>query len=450
MTGPVTATSQAVLPADARIGKPQTGAVSAGPVSGAPTGAAAGLAVVKTRTDLRDWVLDKGHISADLGEFISRLADKLVHAGIPVYRMTSGIPILHPLIRAESAIWRAGEGVSWRQFPMALANDKMYTNSPLRFVYEHGKTVHVPVTPQPKPGEFGIIADLREEGATDYVAFPLVYSDSSYKSLTLATKAPGGFTDAHIALVESLLKPIALVFEIHTQRRSAETLLGTYLGRSTAPRVLAGEIQRGEGRHMEAIIWFSDLRGFTNLSAEFSSADLVDVLDFYFESMTDPVEEHGGEVLKFIGDAVLAIFTFDNEAGARAASEKALIAAHAALSNLERYAETPHAATVDSLSVGISLHMGGVFYGNVGGRARLDFTVIGEAVNVGSRINGLTRDLGHPILASEDFIEYVDHPFTELGTYELKGVRQPQRVYAPTGPQLLKPENCCQSVMSRP
>lgn len=408
------------------------------------------MTTTTTSRDLRDWILDKGHISKSIGEFIGELAEKLIAADLPVYRITSGVPILHPLIRAESAMWIEGEGVSLRQFPLALLKDKMFTNSPLYQVYEKGEAVRVAVTPEAVPGEYGIMADLRAEGATDYIAFPLMYSDSTYKSLTIATRRPEGFSDEHFAVMESILRPIALVFEIHTQRRSSETLLATYLGRRTAPRVLAGEIQRGDGQQIEAVIWFSDLRGFTDLSSQFTPRDLVEVLDFYFEAMTDPVEENGGEVLKFIGDAVLAIFTFANEAEARAASEKALIAAHAALANLGQFSDLAQSATVERLSVGISLHMGAVFYGNVGGRERLDFTVIGEAVNIGSRINGLTRDLDHQILASEDFVEYVDHPFTEVGTYTLKGVRQPQRVYFPTGPQLIMPEAAFQSEMSRP
>jgi len=405
--------------------------------------------------DLRDWILDKGHISTDLGDFIGRLADKLVYAGIPVYRLTSGIPILHPLIRAESAIWMEGEGVIWRQFPQSLAKSEMFTNSPLYHVYEKGETVRVAVTPRPEPNEFGILADLRADGATDYVAFPLTYSDSTYKSLTLATRHPEGFSAEQIEILESILKPIALVFEIHTQRRSAETLLGTYLGRSTAPRVLAGEILRGDGQQIESIIWFSDLRGFTELSSQFTPRELVDVLDFYFESMTDAVEAHGGEVLKFIGDAVLAIFTFSNESEARDAARNALEAAHEAVASLDRVSDSTFSCCIDRLKVGISLHMGAVFYGNVGGRERLDFTVIGEAVNIGSRINELTRDLEHTILASEDFVEYTDAAFGEVGTFTLRGVQQPQRVFnpvdiPPAAGRLEMPDPVVQSRISAP
>ena len=292
--------------------------------------------------------------------------------------------------------------------------------------------------------------ELRAEGATDYVAFPLVFSDGTYKSITLATRRTGGFTDEQVAALESTLRPVAMIFEIYAHKRSASNLLGTYLGRSTAPRVLAGEIQRGDGEQIEAVIWFSDLRGFTDLSARFTPRELVDVLDFYFEAMTEAVEERGGEVLKFIGDAVLAIFPFADEAEARSAAAKALQAAEVALENLSKISETNFARCVTELSVGISLHLGAVCYGNVGGRERLDFTVIGEAVNVGSRINGLTRDLGHPILASEDFVEYVDSPFTEVGVHTLKGVRQPQRVYHPQPILAAVPMQLAQSGMSMP
>jgi adenylate cyclase len=402
------------------------------------------------RRDLRDWILDKGHMTGDLGDFVGKLAEKLVVAGIPIYRLTSGIPILHPLIRAETAIWIEGEGVTWRQFPVKLANEKMFTNSPLFQVYKKGETVRFSVGPDAVPGEFSILEDLRAEGAVDYVAFPLRFSDGSFKSLTLATRRAGGFSDADIAILESILRPISLVFEIHTQRRSAVTLLGTYLGHRTAPRVLAGEIQRGDGQQIESVIWFSDLRDFTGLSGRFDARQLVDVLDFYFESMINPVAENGGEVLKFIGDAVLAIFTFADEAEARKAASQALKAAHSALTNLNGFAQTELAGTVERLAVGISLHMGAVYYGNVGGGDRLDFTVIGEAVNVGSRINGLSRDLGHPILASEDFVEYVDSPFVEAGSYELRGVRLPQRVYFPAPAHMAATAKLAHSGISSP
>lgn len=400
--------------------------------------------------DLRDWILQEGHSSPDLGGFIGRLGERLVADGLPVYRLTTGIPILHPLIRAESALWIEGQGVSWRQFPQSLVTDKMFTNSPLYQVYTSGRTVRVAVTPEPEPEEYGILADLRAEGATDYVAFPLRYTDGSFKSLTMATRRPDGFTAADIALFESILQPIAIVFEVHSQRRSALTLLGTYLGRSTAPRVLAGDIRRGDGEQIEAVIWFSDLRGFTDLSGDFTPRELVDVLDFYFETMTDAVEERGGEVLKFIGDAVLAIFPYSNEQEARQAAANALEAAQAAVLNLRGIHDRECAACASRLSVGISLHVGAVFYGNVGGRERLDFTVIGEAVNVGSRINGLTRDLQVPVLASEDFIEYATAPFDEVGVYALRGVKRPQRVFRPASSVPVMLESMLQSVSSRP
>ncbi|TCT09362.1 adenylate cyclase [Tepidamorphus gemmatus] len=400
--------------------------------------------------DLRDWILEEGHSSPDLGSFIGRLGERLVADGVPVYRLTTGIPILHPLIRAETALWIEGQGVSWRQFPQSLVNDRIFTNSPLYHVYTSGRTVRVAVSPTPEPGEFGILADLRADGATDYVAFPLRYSDGSFKSLTMATRRAGGFSADDIALFESILHPVAIVFEVHSQRRSALTLLGTYLGRSTAPRVLAGDIRRGDGEQIEAVIWFSDLRGFTDLSGEFTPRELVDVLDFYFETMTDAVEERGGEVLKFIGDAVLAIFPYANEQEARQAAANALDAAQAAVLNLQDIHDRDCAACASRLSVGISLHVGAVFYGNVGGRERLDFTVVGEAVNIGSRINGLTRDLDVPVLASEDFVEYAPAVFEEMGIYTLRGVRRPQRVFRPAATVPLMAGPMLQNVSSRP
>ena len=383
-------------------------------------------------TALENWIRSDALWLEDSVDIINGLAERIVDAGIPIFRMTTGIPVLHPNVRSVSILWEAGKETSVRLYTGQVGSQPIFQNSPLFVVYNTGETVHVPITPEPTDNEYGIVPDMRTVGATDYVAVAMRFSDRSNKALTFATRAPGGFRRDDIAGLESITAQVAPILEIHTQRRKAMTLLETYVGATAGQRVLDGEIMRGHGETIRAIVWFSDLRGFTNLGNSLAGAELIALLNRYFGAVAQAVEDAGGEVLKFIGDAVLAIIPYDNETQAKEMAVKALFAAKTALDNLA----ADGADTTDGIRLrcGIALHAGDVFYGNVGGEKRLDFTVIGPAVNLTSRIEGMTKELDRSLLVSKAFAELLPERPPSQGHHILKGIDGPVEIFAPNLP----------------
>jgi len=262
---------------------------------------------------------------------------------------------------------------------------------------------------------------------TDYVVLPVPFSDGTNKALSLATTRVGGFSDDEMALFEAMMPALAVNLEIQALRRMARTLLDTYVGRQAGGRVLAGQIRRGTGETINAVIWLSDLRGFTTLSESSPRDELIEMLNRYFGPMCDAVEASGGEVLKFIGDSVLAIFPIELDAAA--ACRRALEAAHAAGIAIEAENLLRTASGAPQIDYGLALHVGDVMYGNIGGDARLDFTVIGPAVNLTSRIESMCKDLQRSPLLSAEFVRASGVRAELLGEFALKGVGARQPIY---------------------
>jgi adenylate cyclase len=373
------------------------------------------------------WLQSEGLKQRDTVQFVERFAAELMAAGVDVYRLTTGVHIVHPQIDASSALWQQGKPVTERRWKM---DRQMLQNSPMAIVYS-GKRYRARLDGPPQPGEFPILTELRAEGATEYVALPLPFSDGSWKAVSYATRRAGGFAEHQVALLQSLVPTLAMILEIQTLQRTTLTLLDTYVGPIAGRRVLDGAIKRGMCDSIEAVIWFCDLRGFTDLSERLSGEELVRFLNDYFGAMTDAVGRHDGEVLKFIGDALLAIFPLSGATGSEVAARALAAAAEAeaAISALNgKRKETGEPA----IRFGLALHVGEVLYGNIGGADRLDFTVIGQAVNVASRIESLTKTLGRQVLFSGDFAELCRGRGEALGTFPLKGVGAEQSVYALT------------------
>jgi adenylate cyclase len=373
------------------------------------------------------WLQSDGVKLRDTAQFVERFAAELLAAGVDLYRLTTGVHIVHPQIDASSALWEQGKPVTERRWKM---DRQMLQNSPMAIVYS-GKRYRARLDGLPEPGEFPILTDLRAEGATEYIALPLPFSDGSWKAVSYATRRAGGFPEHQVALLQSLVPTLGMILEIQTLQRTTLTLLDTYVGPIAGRRVLDGAIKRGMCDAIEAVIWFCDLRGFTELSENLSGAELVRFLNDYFGAMTDAVGRHGGEVLKFIGDALLAIFPLSGETGSLVA-ERALAAATEAETAIRALNGKRSEAGQPAIRFGLALHVGEVLYGNVGGADRLDFTVIGQAVNVASRIESLTKALGRQILFSGDFAELCRGKGEALGTFPLKGIGAEQPVYALT------------------
>jgi len=370
--------------------------------------------------DILAWLIREGPRLASPAVLLETYSRKLREAGLSVDRSTLGAPILHPVARSSFVFWDQETGPEQRWFIYSPEQLKLLEASPIQRIYTRGEATSLRLDQPEDRGRYPIGEDLWSEGHHQYEALPLEFSDGTFKVLTLATKSPQGFDAAQMALVRTTLPALTLVFEGHIARNTARTLMETYVGSRAGLRVLNGEIARGDGSPIEAVIWFSDLRGFTSLAQSRSESDLLQLLNGYFGAVTDAVEAQAGEVLKFIGDAVLAIFPFDGDI--QAAASRAETAALQLLRG---------AALESGLSFGIALHPGRVFYGNIGGGTRLDFTVIGASVNLASRIEGLCATLDQPLLVSANFVGASSLNWQSVGAHDLKGVAEPVEVFAP-------------------
>jgi adenylate cyclase len=375
------------------------------------------------------WLMTGARRRVDPSEFLEGFAHELRVAGVDVSRITTGVPILHPQIFSFSGLWQLGKGTTERRYRTEPNIPATLLNSPIGIAYQGRGPVRFDLTAPPENGEFVILDDLRREGFTDYVVYSIPFADGSHKALSLATSRRGGFSADELALFEAMISAVAFNLEVQALRRTARTLLDTYVGRQSGGRVLDGQIQRGTGETIEAVIWLCDLVGFTSLSENLERDVLIDLLNCYFGPMCNAVMEQGGEVLKFIGDAMLAIFPIghDSTATCRAALTAAERAKAALIDeNLRR-----KLFGLPRIDYGLALHVGDVMYGNIGSDTRLDFTVIGPAVNLTARIESMCRQLGSPLLLSSDFVRAGGILAESLGKFSLKGVGVEQEIFVP-------------------
>jgi adenylate cyclase len=260
---------------------------------------------------------------------------------------------------------------------------------------------------------------------------PFRFADGQINVLSMTSFAPNGFSTAHLGSLYELLPTLARLFEVHAQRRISVNLLETYLGPRTGKRVLDGEIKPGDGQVIHAVIWFCDLRDSTRLADTMDHASYLMNLNRFFTAMAGAIIEHGGEILSYIGDAVLAIFPITGAPGAdaHAACAHAIAAARSAGERIAN--ENAMRPELPQLRHGIGLHVGDVTYGNIGVPQRLQFTVIGSAANEASRIEGMTKELGVPIVVSSSFATHFEGPLTSVGAHALKGVAGMHELFTP-------------------
>lgn len=374
---------------------------------------------MQSAVEIANWLVVEGPKLNTPADLLHRFSMVLRNAGIPVDRSTLGAPILHPIAQSSYVFWDEESGPSQRWFIYTPELLQTLRASPIYPIYARGQATSIHLDHPTERGAYPVGEDLWIEGYTQYEAMPLQFSDGTYKVITLATKSPTGFSQSHISLVKEIAPALALVFENLISRNSAKTLMETYVGKRAGLRVLDGEISRGDGSHIDAVIWFSDIRGFTSLTESRTENELLTILNDYFERLTNTIEGHSGEVLKFIGDAVLAIFPYHDDLDD--AVRRAEAAALQALNSNEEFCD---------YTFGIGLHSGSVFYGNVGGGNRLDFTVIGPSVNTASRISGLCGTLDRPLLASSEFVSSSTRTWKSLGAQHLRGIKQPMEIFS--------------------
>ena len=384
-----------------------------------------------------DWMLSERLKQNRITLLFDGFLRQLDAIGIPVDRATLHLPQLHPQLRARTVLWEIEAGGAM-EIPRAhgIEQTDLFLNSPVKPVFEGGPPVRRRLAQPGCPIDFPITEDLARQGYTDYTVRPLMFSTGRVNGLTLATKRPSGFSDLDIATIEAAMPMFGLLLELRNTYRTGRTLMETYLGQRSAQRVLAGTIQRGDVERINAVLWTSDMRDFTGLSARLQMEEVVLLLDEYFEAMAQAIKVNGGEILKFIGDAVLAIFPIaEKHAGDPCrACMASMLAARSALDNIERVRDERRAAGKPDARCGIALHVGDVMYGNIGAADRLDFTVIGPAVNLVSRIETLNHDLAVPLVYSADFAANWPGESRSLGRHPLKGFEEPQEVFTLADP----------------
>ena len=377
------------------------------------------------------WLVTEGRGSATTRELLGELCRRLVEQGVSLTRVTVHARILHPQLLGLDYRWRAGDesaGEIGREH--GIQNTAAYLRGPLPAVLEKGLVIRRRLEGPAAVLDFPILEDIRGDGATDYIAMPLSFSHSRGAAITFATDRPGGFTPDEERLFNDMLPFLSMVIELRITSRMAATLLGTYLGRDAGGRVLDGTVTRGTGESIRAVIWTCDLRGFTGISDSQPATDTIAMLNAFFDCTVGPVEAHGGEVLKFVGDGFLAIFRREEDGG-EARACKVLDAAAQAIERVEALNRTRADGGEPALDFGLALHEGEVMYGNIGAAGRLDFTVIGPAVNLAARLEGLSKTLGRKPLLSADFARHCPRALDSLGQHALRGLGAPIEVFAP-------------------
>jgi adenylate cyclase len=371
------------------------------------------------------WLLQDAWRSATTPETLADVANMLRNAGVRLWRLKLFIRTLNPQLYGRFYTWQLGQDlIEESKATHKGMQSTSYLNSPFAKIINGEGGIRRKLEGTDPKLDYPILDDLLEEGATDYVALPMHFSDSQINILSLVSNEPGGFKTSELGYLYEILPLISRLVEAHAQRDSALTLLQTYLGKNAGQRVLSGHVKRGDGEDLDAIIWFSDLRNSTQMADSMDRLTYLKGLDQYFDCVAGAVVESGGEVLKFIGDAILAIFPVTNTPGGlEIACAETLAALKSANQNLMQVNETRVAEDLPELRFGTGLHRGNITYGNIGAEARLDFTVIGPAVNEASRIEGLCKKLGESVLASAAFAEGLPGAKRSLGHFELAGVK---------------------------
>ena len=364
-----------------------------------------------------DWLVQGARPSRLPGDVLLDTCRRTVAAGLPLYRVGVFVRTLHPNVLGRAFIWLADkDAVEITEANHEVLESETFLKSPIRMVFSDHVEVRRRLVDPACPMDYPILQDLRREGATDFLAAPLRFVNGEVHAASFATRRAGGFRDEELAALRRLLPPFTRMVEIYGNMQKARNILEAYLGPSAGQKVLAGHIKRGDGQDINAVIWFCDLRDSTPLADSMTRGEFLALLNDYFECVLGPVLEQKGEVLRFIGDAALAIFPV-GERPAEACA-KALTAARQALERMEKL----NRKRQQRLRFGIGLHLGEVTYGNIGTPTRIEFTVIGAAANEAARIESLCKVLNVDLLVSAPVARALPEEWRSLGAHTLRGV----------------------------
>ena len=352
-------------------------------------------------------------------------------AGLPISRASLHIWQLHPQFAARSLVWNLDSGETTELgHAYSIQSQNQYLTSPVRVIREGGGPIRRRLERAGCPAEFPILEELQERGFRDYTIRPLIFSGDTRNAISIATDRPGGFSEADLAVLDATLPAFAAVAELQQLRRTARDLLNTYVGPNTGERIFSGAVKRGDGEIIHAVLWYCDLRGFTALAEKQPLAEVLALLDAYFDAIAQPVVARGGEILKFIGDAMLVMFPCEpREQAVCGACDLALEAAEEAVQRVCALNDTHRPKDGTTIECGVAVHVGEVMYGNIGAADRLDFTVIGHAVNLVARLSKLCADLDQAILISDAVAGMSRRELVSLGQHQLKGIGALQEIF---------------------
>ncbi|WP_024576121.1 MULTISPECIES: adenylate/guanylate cyclase domain-containing protein [unclassified Afipia] len=376
-----------------------------------------------------DWLIDGARSASRVDQFVRQTCERIVDCGLPLWRVGVFVRTLHPNMLGRHFVWHRDRSVTMGAMPHGDQDEDYFLSSPLAIVFEQGQEVRKRLL-DAGAGNVPFFAEMQGEGATDYIALPLLMSDGTVHAVSWISQHPEGFSEAQLADLRLLMPALTRMIEVWLLRRTAAGLLDNYVGARAGARILAGQIRRGHTETMHAAIWLSDLRGFTPLSDRLSSEAMVDVLNTYFDCQVPAILNHGGEVLKFMGDGLLAVFPITGKEGdTETVCKRVLEAARECSARVAAMTYAYESETLRNFRFGLALHIGKVLYGNIGGGDRLDFTCIGPAVNLAARIEKMTSRLNRTVLASTAFASHVDANWTDLGLFSVAGFAAPERVY---------------------
>ncbi len=391
---------------------------------------ASGLPALEYDCPVFEWTENFGRYTDSMSSLIAEVGRRFRDCGLPLARLSVVVRTLHPQIAVTGYVWDGSTG-EMDEFTgdHQSQSGESYQRSPVRRIFEGAPGIRRRLLDPQCPRDFPVLVDLDAEGITDYLILPVPFSDGKSYACSWSTRHPDGFNDEQIGRISQLMPAFSLVLEILAMRTISRNLMDTYLGHGAGERVLAGQIYRGVNEDIEAVIWLSDLRGFTRLSDAFAPPVVLGVLNDHFERVVGAISNHGGEVLKFMGDSVLAIFPISAFGSDGAAADAALAAAAEAEASIADGNRDRAGKGLDEIRYGIALHLGNVVYGNIGAPDRLDFTVIGPAVNQVARIEQLCRTLSRNVLLSASLAEATGREQQSLGFHALRGVREPQEIF---------------------
>ncbi len=393
----------------------------------------------RVKREIGEWIVSATLAGTNEVAILAGIGERLNAAGVSLVRVSVATDLLDPMFDGRGVRWLRDQGGIEETFERDDEGTIVSENlpqSPFGFLLRSGQpTLRRRLDATYRRGEFQMLDKFQDQGVTDYLAYSVRVGETIRLGMaggitaSWTTDAPDGFPNPQVELLAGIMPALTLSFMLRTTHRDARTLLTTYLGRHAADRVLAGNIVRGRAEPIRAVVWFSDLVGFTRISDNASAEQVLALLNDYAQVQVEGIEAHGGHVLKFMGDGILAIFPDDDPTRA---CRRALDAAASMRRQIAALNEQRQSAGLPVTDTHLALHLGELLYGNLGSPRRLDFTVLGSAVNEAARIESLCGSLEQTVIVSWAFAEAAGEArrlLVSLGRYAMKGIARPQELF---------------------